>query len=40
MPKLTRTPGKTLWPGAAIGEHNQEILGGLLGMSDEEIKGL
>ena len=28
MPKLSRTPGETKWPGAKIGEHNQEILGG------------
>lgn len=40
MPKLSSTPGKTIWPGAAIGEHNQEILGGLLGMSDEDIASL
>ncbi|MDG1800724.1 MAG: CaiB/BaiF CoA-transferase family protein [Luminiphilus sp.] len=40
MPKLSRTPGKTHWPGAAIGEHNNEILGGLLGLSDEEIAAL
>jgi crotonobetainyl-CoA:carnitine CoA-transferase CaiB-like acyl-CoA transferase len=29
-----------VWPGAAIGEHNEEILGGLLGLSNEEIAGL
>lgn len=40
MPKLSRTPGETHWPGAAIGEHNSEILGGLLGLSDEEIAEL
>jgi crotonobetainyl-CoA:carnitine CoA-transferase CaiB-like acyl-CoA transferase len=40
MPKLSSTPGKTIWPGAAIGEHNQEILGGLLGLSDREIAEL
>jgi crotonobetainyl-CoA:carnitine CoA-transferase CaiB-like acyl-CoA transferase len=40
MPKLSRTPGETHWPGAAIGEHNNEILGGLLGLSDEEIAAL
>ena len=40
MPKLSRTPGETQWPGAAIGEHNDEILGGLLGLSDEEIAAL
>ena len=40
MPKLSRTPGETHWPGAAIGAHNDEILGGLLGLSDEEIAAL
>ena len=40
MPKLSRTPGETKWPGAKIGEHNQEILGGLLGMSDDDIAAL
>ncbi len=40
MPKLSRTPGETKWPGAKIGEHNQEILGGLLGMSDDDIASL
>lgn len=40
MPKLSRTPGETQWPGAAIGEHNNEILGGLLGLSNEEIAAL
>lgn len=40
MPKLTRTPGKTDWPGGQIGQHNQEVLGGLLGLSDEEIAAL
>ena len=40
MPKLSRTPGETHWPGAAIGAHNDEILGGLLGLSNEEIAAL
>jgi len=40
MPKLSRTPGETHWPGASIGAHNQEILGGLLGLSDSEIAEL
>ncbi|MDB2557757.1 CoA transferase [Luminiphilus sp.] len=40
MPKLSRTPGETHWPGAAIGAHNDEILGGLLGLTDEEIAAL
>jgi crotonobetainyl-CoA:carnitine CoA-transferase CaiB-like acyl-CoA transferase len=40
VPKLSRTPGRTEWPGPALGAHNREVLGGLLGLSDEEIEGL
>lgn len=40
VPKLSATPGRTDWPGAEIGAHNDEILGGLLGMSDDERKRL
>jgi crotonobetainyl-CoA:carnitine CoA-transferase CaiB-like acyl-CoA transferase len=40
MPKLSRTPGETHWPGAAIGQHNEEILGGLLGLSAKQIATL
>jgi crotonobetainyl-CoA:carnitine CoA-transferase CaiB-like acyl-CoA transferase len=36
VPKLSETPGRTDWAGAEIGAFNDEILGGLLGMSDEE----
>lgn len=39
-PKLSETPGRTDWPGAKIGAHNQEILGGLLGLSPEQLKEL
>lgn len=39
-PKLSETPGRTDWPGAEIGAHNQEILGGLLGLSPEQLKEL
>ncbi len=38
FPKLTRTPGEVRWIGPDLGEHNNEILGGLLGMSNQEIK--
>ena len=31
VPRLEDTPGETLWPGPALGEHNEEILGGRLG---------
>ena len=37
---LTATPGATIWPGAAVGAHNQDILGGLLGLSDAELATL
>jgi crotonobetainyl-CoA:carnitine CoA-transferase CaiB-like acyl-CoA transferase len=40
IPKLSDTPGMTLWPGPKLGAHTEEILGGMLGMSAEEIKKL
>jgi crotonobetainyl-CoA:carnitine CoA-transferase CaiB-like acyl-CoA transferase len=40
VPKLSLTPGRTEWPGPALGAHNREVLGGLLGLSDGEIDGL
>jgi len=39
-PKLSDTPGGTDWPGPPVGAHNREILGGLLGLSDDEIDEL
>ncbi len=36
MPKLTETPGATEWPGGELGSHNSEVLGDLLGLSEEE----
>jgi len=39
-PKLSDTPGRTDWPGAQIGAHNQEILGDLLGLSQEALEQL
>lgn len=40
MPFLSETPGRTDWPGPAIGAHNAEVLEGLLGLSAEEIASL
>jgi crotonobetainyl-CoA:carnitine CoA-transferase CaiB-like acyl-CoA transferase len=40
IPKLSDTPGETLWPGPALGAHNDEILGTMLGMDDEQIAAL
>ncbi|MCP4494212.1 MAG: CoA transferase [Gammaproteobacteria bacterium] len=37
LPKLERTPGQTRWPGAELGSHNREVLGDLLGLSEEEL---
>ncbi len=40
VPKLSDTPGGVRWPGPALGEHNAEIYGGVLGYSAEEIEAL
>jgi crotonobetainyl-CoA:carnitine CoA-transferase CaiB-like acyl-CoA transferase len=40
MPFLSETPGRTEWPGPAIGQHNQEVLGGLLGYDEARLREL
>jgi crotonobetainyl-CoA:carnitine CoA-transferase CaiB-like acyl-CoA transferase len=40
VPKLSRTPGRTDWAGPEVGAFNDEILGGLLGFSDDELKSM
>ena len=40
LPKLSRTPGSTRWPGEALGRHNQEILEGLLGLDKKQMEVL
>lgn len=40
LPKLDRTPGQTRWPGPELGSHNQQILGSLLGLSENELSSL
>lgn len=32
FPRLSETPGEVKWPGPALGAHNEEIWGGLLGL--------
>ena len=40
LPKLSATPGSTEWAGPSLGEHNDEVLQGLLGMSGDEVDAL
>ena len=40
FPKMAATPGATDWPGPAIGSHNAEVFGGLLGLSEVELATL
>ncbi|MEO0575438.1 MAG: CoA transferase [Pseudomonadota bacterium] len=38
FPKMSKTQGEIRWPGnTTIGAHNQEVYGGELGLSDEEL---
>ena len=40
LPKLTGTPGKTRWPGPAVGAHNEEVLREGLGLADSDWEAL
>ena len=40
FPFMSRTPGEVRFAGAKLGEHNQEILGGEIGLGDGEIAHL
>ncbi len=40
VPKLTETPGSTKWIGPPLGAHNREILGELLGFSEQKLAEL
>jgi crotonobetainyl-CoA:carnitine CoA-transferase CaiB-like acyl-CoA transferase len=40
LPRLSRTPGSTRWPGAELGSANAEILEGLLGLDEEKMAEL
>ena len=40
LPKLKSTPGETNWSGPKLGSHNDEVLGELLGLGDEQLADL
>lgn len=40
LPLLSATPGRTDWPGPAIGQHNAEVLGSLLGLGSADLAAL
>ncbi len=39
-PQLSQTPGRTTWPGAALGAHNAEVYGDMLGLDATAIDDL
>jgi crotonobetainyl-CoA:carnitine CoA-transferase CaiB-like acyl-CoA transferase len=40
VPHIPESPGLIRWPGPSIGQHNEEILSGMLGLTSEEITDL
>jgi crotonobetainyl-CoA:carnitine CoA-transferase CaiB-like acyl-CoA transferase len=40
LPRLNATPGRTDWPGLAVGSHNDEVLRGILQLDQEQIDQL
>jgi crotonobetainyl-CoA:carnitine CoA-transferase CaiB-like acyl-CoA transferase len=40
VPRLSETPGEVAWAGGTLGEHNHDIFGGELGLSQDEIAAL
>lgn len=40
LPRLCDTPGETLWPGPDVASHNDEVLGELLGLDEEQRQAL
>ena len=40
VPRLSDTPGRVRWLGPRLGEHNAEVLKGILGLSDDDLRRL
>jgi formyl-CoA transferase len=40
VPRLEENPGRVGWLGPELGEHTDEVLTGMLSLSDEEISAL
>jgi formyl-CoA transferase len=40
VPHMPDAPGAVRWPGPAIGQHNAEVFGELLGMSHADLAAL
>jgi formyl-CoA transferase len=40
VPRLSETPGQIGWPGGSLGEHNQDVFGGELGLSCDDMQRL